>query len=202
MSEYPVQLEVSPPVHYDRLQLLVRFFLGLVLGWIGLSTGWIATLLYVGLPVFAAIIISSRGPDALLTRAGPKLWSVLEWLLAFSAYMLLVTDRFPAGRDPSVRVSLRLTARPRVESALVRLVTAIPSAVVLVVLQFVAWLLVLAGIVTVLLTRSVPAPIQAFQIGVVRWQARLLAYLASFVDEYPPFSFEHGDAPGAQATAV
>jgi hypothetical protein len=41
-----------------------------------------------------------------------------------------------------------------------------------------------------------------FLFGVVQWEARLLAYLASLVDEYPPFALETRSvsaAPSAQS---
>jgi hypothetical protein len=31
-----------------------------------------------------------------------------------------------------------------------------------------------------------------FQLGIMRWQGRLLAYLASLVDPYPPFALDQG----------
>jgi hypothetical protein len=43
--------------------------------------------------------------------------------------------------------------------------------------------------------------ILSFQRGVLRWQARLVAYHASLVEEYPPFSFETGDGHGATPAA-
>jgi len=190
MSAYPVQLEATAPLHYDRSQLLVRLALAITLGWIGISTGWLSVLLYLTLPIFAAIVISTQSPEALLSSAGPRLWRVIDWLLAFSAYMLLVTDRFPSGRDHGVLVELHPTARPTVESALLRLVTSIPSAFVLAILCFVSSLLVLVSVLTVLFACSVPAAIVAFQTGILRWQSRLIAYHASLVDEYPPFSLD------------
>jgi len=190
MSAYPVQLETTAPLRHDRIQLLVRLALAITLGWIGISAGWLSVLLYLTLPIFAAIVISTQSPEALLSSAGPRLWRVIDWLLAFSAYMLLITDRFPSGRDHGVLVELHPTARPTVESALVRLITSIPSAFVLAILCLVSSLLVVVSVLTVLFACSVPAAIVAFQTGILRWQSRLLAYHASLVDEYPPFSFD------------
>jgi hypothetical protein len=36
-----------------------------------------------------------------------------------------------------------------------------------------------------------------FLLGIVRWEACLLAYLASLVDRYPPFSLETGSVSRA-----
>jgi len=54
--------------------------------------------------------------------------------------------------------------------------------------------------VTILIDGKVPRTILAFQRGMLRWNARLWAYHASMVDEYPPFAFEATDAtPGDRA---
>jgi hypothetical protein len=44
----------------------------------------------------------------------------------------------------------------------------------------------------VLIAETYPESLYGFQRGIVRWTARLLAYLASLVDTYPPFSLETG----------
>ena len=49
----------------------------------------------------------------------------------------------------------------------------------------------------VLFGLSIPRSILAFQRGVLCWQARLVAYHASFVVEYPPWSFDTEKPPGA-----
>ena len=47
-----------------------------------------------------------------------------------------------------------------------------------------------------------PDSLWRFLLGLVRWQACLLAYLASLVDRYPPFTLETGPvftaAPASQ----
>ena len=52
---------------------------------------------------------------------------------------------------------------------------------------------------------AMPAWILAYQRGMLRWEARLAAYHACLVEEYPPFSFDTGAATppamvGAQHT--
>jgi hypothetical protein len=62
------------------------------------------------------------------------------------------------------------------------------------VLWVVAALAVLFGL-------SMPRSILAFQRGVLRWQARLVAYHASFVVAYPPWSFDT-ETPSGEALAT
>jgi hypothetical protein len=187
MTTYPVQLEVTSPAKFERIQLLVRIVLAVVLGWLGITVGWIATLLFFALPIIAAVVISSRGSELYLTTSTNKIWSALTWLLSFAAYMLLLTDDIPLD-NKRVHTELHVTGRPSVGSALARIVMSIPSAFVLFLLGFVSSILWLVALITILVNRTVPRSIESFQNGYLRWAARLAAYHASLVEEYPPFS--------------
>ena len=197
---YPVQLEVTSPLRFERLQLLMRLAILVALGWVGVSMGWVNGLLYLALPVIAAVAISSYGAAKYLDSTAPQLWRAVRWLLAFSAYMLLVTDRFPVSESDHVTIELQPTAKPTVADALMRLVTSLPSAIILGFLSCVSCVLMIAGVVMILIEERVPAGIIGFQTGILRWEARLFAYHASIVDEYPPFSFSDRNTP-ARATA-
>src|SRR5512141_1658722 len=102
-SDYPVHVEVASPPKLERIQLLLRIALAVVLGWFGVTAGWLVWALYALLPLIAAIAISSVGGTSYATDMGPKLWRVLTWLLQLSAYMMLLVDRFPTGGDYPAR---------------------------------------------------------------------------------------------------
>ena len=53
------------------------------------------------------------------------------------------------------------------------------------VLSCVLWVV---SLFTIVFSGTVPASIVELQTGYLRWQARLVAYHASLVEEYPPFS--------------
>ena len=199
MAPYPVQLEVSSPARFDRIQLLVRLGIAVALGWLGITAGWLAWLLFLVLPVIAAIAVSTKGADYYLNTTANKMWPPLMWLFSFSAYMMLITDEIPIDKT-SLRTELHVTGTPSISSALARIVTSIPSAIVLCLLGFVSCVLWLVALGTILIARTVPTSIVAFQTGFLRWQARLIAYHASFVEEYPPFSF--GDRSSNLPTAM
>ena len=188
-NDHPVQIDVVSPVHFDRVQLLLRVGLAIVLGSVGLTAGWLVCLLYGALPLIAAIAISSEG-GAYLPEVAPQIWRVLEWLLRLSAYMLLLVDRFPTGEARSVVIAIRYTGRPTVGSALARLVTSVPSGIVLMLLWCVSSALWIVAALAILLGLAMPRSILAFQRGILRWQARLVTYHASLVAEYPPWSFD------------
>lgn len=187
-----VHVEVTSPLRFDRTALFVRILLSIVLGWLGITAGWLVCLLYLALPLIAAISIMSIGAARFGTEVAPRITRVLTWLLRLSAFMVMLTDRFPTG-EPDVHVEMPYTAQPTATTALVRLVSSIPSGLVLMVLWFVSSVLWVIAAVLVLLGLSMPRSILAYQRGVVRWQARLVAYHASLVDEYPPYHVDTGE---------
>ena len=81
---------------------------------------------------------------------------------------------------------------------MLRILYAIPSLIVLAVLSFVGAIVWVSSVVLVLAGEPYPESLLRFLLGLVRWEASLLAYLASLVDEYPPFTLETG-VPGVQA---
>lgn len=188
MSTTSVHVEVSTPPRHERLQLLIRILLAMVLGWLGFTAGWLVWLLFVALPLIAAISLT-LGEARFRAAVAPRLVTVLGWLLQLSAYMMLLTDRFPAGAD-TTRVELPITGHPTPGSALLRLVTSVPSGIVLLVLWFVSGVLWFVAAAAIVLGVSIPRPIHGYQRGVLRWQARLVAYHASLVDDYPPFELD------------
>jgi hypothetical protein len=194
MPAHPVEVEVLSPPHFERLQLLLRIALAVMFGWIGITAGWLVCALFGALPLIAAIVVSTSSGERYLGEVAPRLWRVLAWLLELSAFMLLLVDRFPTGpADDWVRITIRFTGKPTVGSALLRFITSIPSGFVLMLLWFVSGVLWVVSALLVIVGAPIPESILGFQRGVVRWNARLVAYHASVVEEYPPFSFDTGD---------
>lgn len=191
---YPVQLDVTSPPRFERIQVVLRFAIAITLGWLGSITGWLPGLVFFALPVIAATVVSARGAQRYLDDVAPTLWRAIRWLLALTAYMLLLVDRFPAGEMTDVEVHVQVDAHPTTGSTLLRLITSIPSACVLGILGIASSVLFVVGVVTILIDGQVPRVVLAFQRGMLRWQARLWAYHASLVDAYPPFSFEESEA--------
>src|SRR6185503_13586974 len=58
-----------------------------------------------------------------LEKVAPQIWSVLDWFLRLSAYMLLLVDRFPTDEARGVVTAIRYTGHPTAGSALARLIT-------------------------------------------------------------------------------
>ncbi len=198
VTEYPVVVEITPPPRFQRGQLVLRILMAIVLGWLGITVGWLVCMLYAVLPLVAAIGITVTGPSRYLTEVAPKVWRPLDWMLQMSAYMMLLVDTFPTrpggSQDGTVRVDIRFTGMPTLGTALLRLVTSIPSVAVLTLLWLVSGFLWVIAAVCVIGGFPQPEWLVSFQCGVMRWDARLLAYHASLVEEYPPFAIggSHG----------
>jgi hypothetical protein len=181
-----VSFEVERPAAFQRAHVFLRIALLIVLGWLGHPWG----LLWLGLPVAAAILVAQRGGQRYLDEDGPTLVRVGNWILDVVAYLALLTDELPGRGEHPVRFAVERSGSPTVGSALLRIVLAIPSLVVLAVLAFVGSIIWVIAALLVLVTENYPEGLWRFLHGLVRWEAWLLAYLASLVDEYPPFTLE------------
>lgn len=189
----PVTLEVARPPAFQRAHVLLRVALLVLIGWIGHPVG----LLWLGLPIVAAILVSQKGGQRYLDENGPAVVRVLNWILDLVAYLALLTDELPGqGRHP-VLLRIERSGSPTVGSALLRILYAIPSVVALAILSVVGAFVWVVAAVSVLVDESYPESLWRFMLGLVRWEARLLAYLASLVGGYPSFALDTDPAPTA-----
>jgi hypothetical protein len=194
VTDYPVTFDATRPEKFERPQIFLRILL-----WILLS--WIVGLAFFVLPIAAAIYISQKGSEKFLEEDGPKMTGWLRWIMGFYAYLAIVTDRFPSEKaEELVKFEVRTSGTPTVGSALLRLIYSIPSAFVLGLLGIVSEILWIIAAVMVLVQENYPDGIYNFQRGIVRWEARLLGYHASLVEQYPPFALDmeaEGTSPAA-----
>jgi uncharacterized protein DUF4389 len=193
MSDYPVAFDVERPPTFQRAHVFLRIALLIVIGWIGHPLG----LLWLGIPVVAAILVAQRGGQRYLDEDGPKVTRALNWVLDLVAYLALLTDRLPGGDEHPVRFEVERSGSPTVGSALLRILYAIPSLIVLAILVFIGAIVWVIGVVCVLVSEKYPEGLWHFLRGLVRWEACLFAYLASLVDRYPPFTLETASASPA-----
>ena len=198
MAEYPVVFDITRPEKFERSQVFLRILLLIIVSIVTGTVGWMFGLVYLLLPVLAAILVSNRGSQRFIEEDGPRVSGWLRWLVAFYAYLIILTDRFPTERpEEIVRFEVRAGGSPTVGSALLRLIYSIPNAFVFVLLGIVSVVVWLIAAVMVLIRESYPEGLYNFQRGVLRWEARLLGYHASLVEEYPPFALDTGRAEAA-----
>src|SRR5205085_987389 len=145
-------------------------------------------LLWIGLPVFAAVLVSQKGGQRYLDENGATVIRALNWVLDLVAYLAVLTDELPSRGEHPVRFQVERSGSPTVGSALLRILYAIPNLIVLALLVVVGAIVWLIAVVLVLVHEQYPRSLWRFLVGLVRWDANVLAYLASLVDHYPPFT--------------
>jgi hypothetical protein len=190
---FPVTFDVARPPGFQRAHVFLRVALLVVVGWIGHPIG----LLWLGLPLVAAILVSQKGGQRYLDEDAPTVTRVLNWILDLVAYLALLTDQLPGRGEHPVRFQVDRSGSPTVGSALLRILYAIPSLIVLAILTFVGAIVWVIAVVLVLVDENYPDSLWRFLLGIVRWEACLLAYLASLVDRYPPFALVTGSPSSA-----
>lgn len=190
MSAYPVHLLVVQPARFSRLQLAVRLIAGLVLGLLGFGFGLVFSVAYLALPAFASVRLSSH-PEGYFEVDGPRVLRLLRWLAAISGWAGLITEDLPSGA-PDERIRVTIEGRPHATagSALLRVLTGIPSALVLGILFMIGAFVWIWAAFSILLFERVGPHAFRYLVGLQRWNIRLLAYQASLVEAYPPFSFD------------
>ena len=186
MAIYGATFDIDRPERYDRTQIAIRLLILIVLSILAGSMGWVHGLLYLGLPVVAAILISQKGAKQFHAESEQNVTMWLRYAIAFYAYMGLLTDKLP-NEDPrqTMRFNVVPSGEPTPGNVLLRIITAIPHAIVLAILGIVAVILGIIGAISILVGETCPGGIFNFLRGYVRWQARVYAYMAGLVQEYP-----------------
>ena len=199
-AAYPVTFDITRPEKFERPHIFIRILVVVILSILAGAIGWILGLVYLVFPVLAAIFVSQKGSEKYLEEDGPRMTGWLRWVLALYAYLGLLTDRFPTEKpEEIVRFEIKTGGAPTMGSALLRLIYSIPSALILGLLGIVSAVVLVIAAVMVLIQENYPDGLYNFQRGVLRWEARLLGYHASLVDQYPPFAVDTGPVPPSTA---
>jgi Domain of unknown function (DUF4389) len=186
-ADYPVVFDTVRPERFDRPQVFLR----LVVLFVFSAVGSVGSLLYFGFPVLAGIMISGKGGQRFMEEDSPRVAGWLHWIVAVAAYVFFLSDRFPTERpETAARLEIAPSGIPTVGTAVLRIITSIPSVLVLLLLCIVSVVVWVVAAIWVLVRRTYPEVLYGYQRAVVRWGARLLAYHASIVDRYPPFAID------------
>jgi Domain of unknown function (DUF4389) len=186
-SPYPVTIELERPDKMSRAHVFLRILILALASWI-VGTGGSLGLVYLGLPAAAAILIAQKNGERYLTENGERVTGWVARIVGVLAYVAFLTDELPGGGRQPVRLEIIRSGSPTVGSALLRILKAIPSALVLALLGLVSGIVWLIAAISILLNETYPEPLWDFQYSIIRWEARLLGYLASLVEPYPPYS--------------
>jgi Domain of unknown function (DUF4389) len=156
----------------------------------GASGGLLGAVAFV-CAVFAwfAILFTGRQPEGLRKLAA----FYFRWRVRSNAYVTLLRDEYPPFGDWTypVMVDLEPPATPRNRpSVAFRALLVLPHLIVLALLG-VAWFVVtLVAWISILFTGRYPEPLYGFSVGMLRWNARVDAYVLLLIDDYPAFSLE------------
>ena len=187
---YPVTFDVEHQAEYSRLMPLVKWLLAIP-HYIVLSLLAIVAL-FVILISFFAVLITGRYPRGM--------WDFMvgfhRWALRVAAYVLLMTDKYPAFAlkerdDDQVWFNVEYPEqgvnrwRPLVHWLLI-----LPYAFVVSLLINVAFTLSFFALFTILFTKRFPEGMFDINRVVLQWQARSNIYSYWMVDRYPPFEWE------------
>jgi hypothetical protein len=202
MADYPVSFSIRQPEKFDRAHVVIRLLIVIILSVLAGASGWIPGLVYLGIPVLAAVLISQKGAETYLAEADGTMTRWLRYIVGFYAYLALLTDKLPSeAMEDYLEFRVTPGGNPSTGNALVRIILALPSAIVLALRWIVGIVLGLIAAILILVQESYPAGIYDFLRGLMRWEARLLAYLASLVEEYPPFALDTGETETPAAPA-
>jgi hypothetical protein len=186
MPANPVHFAVERSQEQDRVHVVIRLLVFLVLGSLGMPSHY--GVVYLVLPLLAALLIAQKGSKSYLAEDAPRIVTALRWLAAGYAYLWLLTDRLPSKDRPGpIELEVHPSGEPTTTSALARLLFGLPAMVVLVVMSLVACLMWAIGAIAILFATRVPSFVADFMAATLRYQFRLAAYLLSLVDAYPSF---------------
>ena len=184
---YPVQLDVEYPED-PRNRVTTLFRLILMIPIIILS---ILVALGAGFLSFATLLM------ILFRKKYPRWWfdfnlEIYRFSTRVNAYVGLLRDEYPStDEDQAVSVEI---SYPDVEGQLNRFMPlfkwllAIPHYVVLYVLSICVLVVTVIAWFAILIVGRYPRGLFNFSVGVMRWEARVNAYMALLTtDRYPPF---------------
>ena len=101
----------------------------------------------------------------------------------------------PPGAADEILVAFAEPAEQRRLTVLVRIILAIPHAIVLYVLGIASDVVALICWFAALFTGRLPDGLAGFQVGYVRWLTRFYAYVLLLTDVYPPFELADAQYP-------
>jgi hypothetical protein len=208
MASYPLVFDIAPQQTYNRVHVGIRIVIYIILAALSVipifrTIGWLPSgILYLGIPVAAAILISQKGGRRYLDESEQNMTMWLRWLVALGAYFGMLTDRLPT-EDPKQTLRFEVTpdGEPSAGNVLFRIILAIPHAIVLGLLGIVAGILAIIAAIMVVIQEKYPEGIFTFLRGYARWSARVYAYLGGLAQAYPPFAFDTGTEGGPPIAA-
>ena len=184
---HPIRMVVTDDLRRSRLTVFLRLFLAIPhYLWLVL---WGLVVFWAAVAAWVVGLVTGRVPGGLheFMAAYNRYYTHLD------AYLWIAADPYPSFTGaPGYPVDVVIG--PPVEqnrlTILFRLVLAIPAAIVMSVLQNVAWIVSILAWFYALFTGRMSKGIRDLQVYCLRYQAQTYAYLLLLTQRYPSFSDE------------
>ncbi len=184
-ADYPATLDMSRRERIPRDQGIMHTIALFILWIVGGIIGFLANIVA---PIVIAFRVSKKGGEKYVEEDGPEFSRYASMLVAIYAYALFLTDELPdKAVGNSVKVEFKPSGNPSWLEALLRPILLIPHGIVLGLLGIPFILIMPWTIVDALVNERYPGRFFEFVLGYLRWETRLVAYLFSLTQEYPPF---------------
>ena len=208
-APYPVVFDAAYPERLSRPSTAFRLLLSIPVGifWFVLLGGQLGQQqaarggVTIALGTAGAVAVASW--LAVLVRGRIPRWlfdfqvALYRWANRALSYLLLLTDRYPPFEgDWVVSFDVRYPERlARWKLFFWKIITAIPHGIVLAFLWLGAVIVTVIAWFFILFAGRYPRGLFEYVAGVLRWNARVGAYVLSLTDEYPPFNLSAGAGP-------
>ena len=187
-APYPVRLEIDYPESFSRLLIFVKWFLAIphyIILILYTVSAWFAA---VG--AFVIILVTKQYPRELFDFVV----NVQRWSANLSAYTSLMRDEYPPfswepGQYP-VTYDVEYPEELSRWLIFIKWLLIIPHLFVILLLYIALSAVMIIAWFAILFTKQYPESLFQYALGVLRWQARVNAYMNLQRDEYPPFSLD------------
>lgn len=208
-APYPVTFAAAYPERLSRLTTFFRLplFIPIAIFWAVLLGGQfgqeeaarggvtvaLGTVGAVAVAAWLAILVRGRMPRWLFDFQV----ALYRWASRAAGYLLLLTDRYPPFEgDWVISYDVRYPERlARWKLLFWKVITAIPHLIIVGILFLTVLVVTVISWFFILIAGRYPRGLHDYVVGVMRWSARVQAYVLSLTDEYPPFNLSADAGP-------
>ena len=184
---HPIRMVVTDDLVRSRLTVFFRLLLAIPhFIWVTL---WSFAVALAALAAWVIGLVTGRVPDGLHSFIA----AYTRYYTHLDAYLWIAADPYPGFTgEPGYPVDVEITpATPQSRLTIFfRLLLAIPAAIVMSVLQNVAWIVAILAWFHALVTGRMSRGMRDLQVYCLRYQAQTFGYLLLLTQRYPSFSDE------------
>jgi len=188
-AAYPATLDIPVREQVPRDQAVLHTIIAIVFYW--LAQGVLGFLAFIVAPIVIAVRVGSKGGEKFIQEDGAEFARYGKLYMAIYAYVYFLTDDSPEKAiESAVKVDFQPSGNPSWPRALFAPILLIPHGLVLGILALAFILIMPWTIIVSLANEQYPKQFFEFVLKYMRWQTRVVAYLFSLTQEYPPFAWD------------